>query len=92
MLQQEQEFVVSALCFALSQLEVIYSARSNLENMFLGVDFTESGITRDQMLDWWKVHKESDVIRRARAVALGKLSAEERMLLGINEKPLLFKA
>ena len=59
------------------------------------VDWKEAGVSRKSVEAWWKRHKKEDAARLAREaaakrkddlrkIAIGKLSAEELEVLGIN--------
>lgn len=63
-----------------------------LYDLYHEVDWEEAGVSKSDMVEWWKDHKEQDAKRQAqeaaklaarRKRALEKLTSKERLLLGL---------
>ena len=90
-LKDDVRFLKGALCGIATVLE----ARGILDSVVIEVDWKEAGIKQLAFFEWWENHKEIDNARRKRemakqeadnkrAIALSKLTKEERELLGIK--------
>jgi hypothetical protein len=66
-----------------------------MEGLLNQVDWRQAGVTKKEVLDWWKKHEEQDRIyqeekarraaeKKAKKAALEKLTPEERKLLGVG--------
>ncbi len=82
--------VEAMLCAVMTSLE----AGRNTTHVLNDVNWKEAGVTKDQLLSWWKRHKDQDRKRRvaeaeeqarkaARKLALAKLTPYERKALGL---------
>lgn len=87
----QSKIVVPALCGILTVLENCGELTAMLRN---GIDWRETGITEEELIEWWNAHKKQDQERRererkineqneTRKIALSKLTPEERKSLGL---------
>lgn len=79
--------VAGMLCMVLTTLEE-ENELGHFKELF---NYKESGITREELMAWWREHKAEDCVRREREkaeekkrLALAKLTPEERELLGVK--------
>ena len=75
------------LCMVLTTLEE-ENELGHFKELF---DYKGSGITREELMVWWREHKAEDCVRRERErveakrqAALAKLTPEECELLGVK--------
>ncbi len=94
---REHNMLEAAMCGLLTAIEKWgndTTPEGRVKQMLDKVDWTEAGVKRKTFELWWRKHKKQDEERRAReaaarrkeelkAVALSKLTAEERAALGL---------
>ena len=94
-LKKQISFAESALCQVLAALKHVDSLVETIApkqgDFYDWINFKEAGITKTQLVKWHKDHKalddkhrEAERKEKLRKIALDKLSAEERELLGIK--------
>lgn len=96
-LKKQISFAESALCQTLAAFAKFLSETSSEfggkvdENPLNYIDYGEAGITRKELEKWWKEHKaldakhrEAEALKKARIVALSKLTDIEKKALGIK--------
>jgi len=91
-LRKYKAFLEAALCAFLASNERLgFTPGDSILNY---IDYDETGISEQELVDWWENHKKKDVIRKQReaaekekqdlkSVALSKLSQKEREALGL---------
>lgn len=95
-LKKQISFAESALCSALAALQHVDSLVETVApkqgDFYDWLNFKEAGITKPQLVKWHKEHKildarhrEEERLKKVKADALAKLTAEERAVLGIKE-------
>lgn len=95
-LKKQIAFAESALCQTLADFErFLHCVRHMVPELSLHpldhINYTEAGITREELEQWWKQHKvldaknrEAERLKKLRESALAKLTKEERKVLGIK--------
>lgn len=98
-LKKQIAFAESALCQTLADFErvltALHEAHPDIYELspkpLDHINYTEAGITRKELEQWWKQHKKLDAkhreaerLKKLRASALSKLSEEERNVLGVR--------
>lgn len=94
-LKKQISFAESALCAALAALEHVDSLVETVNpkqgDFYNWLNFAEAGISKEELVKWHKKHKELDAkhreeerLKKVRADALKKLTAEEKKVLGIK--------
>jgi hypothetical protein len=96
-LRQKVSFAESALCLALNTVEqLLKGIKHDFDDQIKTdpldiLEFKEAGITRKELEQWWNKHKaldqkhrEEERLKKVKAEALAKLSAEERKVLGLK--------
>lgn len=93
-LREQVSFAESALCATLRALDELAKARQ-AGDFYNLINYSEAGITKRKLVDWHTKHLALDAKHRAeerrrlheeqmKEVALSKLTAEERKILGIK--------
>lgn len=94
-LQKQIAFAESALCQALVALEHVDSLVETISpkrgDFYDWVNFREAGITKNELIEWHKKHKEldrkhreEDRLKKLKETALAKLTDEEKKVLGVK--------
>lgn len=78
LLEQERrrtEWLEAALCAVMNLRE---KTELDPDDVYVGIDYKEAGITRFELERWWADHKVKDAERRKREAAEEKKKAEQK--------------